>query len=109
MRTDNGDIPQNQQVLIDDLRILLEKQIESANQGNIRDVESLSEQINPLVEKIAQGGFLELAEFKNRRQQLQKLYKNLRLALAAQKAEAGENLSRVRRCKKTIQTYRSNI
>ena len=109
MRTDNGDIPQNQQALLHNLQILLEKQIESAGQGNIRDVESLSEQINPLVEKIVQGGFLELAEFKKERLQLQKLYENLRLALTAQKTETGEKLTRLYRAKKAIEIYRNSI
>jgi len=95
--------------LLDDLQSLLEKQIELAKQGNISDVEVLSKQTSSLVEKIAQAGIIELAEFKNRREQLQKLYKDLCLAVTAQRADVTEKLSRVRKGKKTIETYRNNI
>jgi hypothetical protein len=94
---------------LDDLQSLLEKQIELAQQGNISDVEVLSKQAGPVVEKIAQAGILELAEFKNQREQLQKLYKDLCLVITAQKADTGEKLGRVRKGKKTVEVYRNNI
>lgn len=102
----------NEQIeLLDDLQSLLEKQIELIQQCNPagREVEVLSKQAGSLVEKIAQTGVLESAEFKNRQEQLQKLYKDLCLAITAQKAETAEKLSRLRKGKKTIRAYRSNI
>lgn len=100
----------NKQIhLLDNLQNLLEKQIELAQQGNVSNVEILSEQAGPLAEKIAQTGILELAEFKNRREQLRKLYDSLYLTITSQKADASDKLSRVRRGKKTIATYRNNI
>ena len=95
--------------LLDDLQSLLEKQMELARQGNISGVEVLGKQANSLVGKIAQTRILELREFKNRREQLQKLYDSLLLAITAHRAEAAGELSRVRRGKRTIETYRSNI
>ncbi len=95
--------------LLDDLQSLLEKQIELAQQGNISGVEVLSKQASSLVVEIAQTGILELREFKKRRERLQKLYEELCLALTAAKAETVEKLSQVRRGKRTIETYRSNI
>jgi len=95
--------------LLDDLQDLLEKQIELAQQGNISGVEVLSKQANSLVRKIAQTRILELCEFENRREQLQKLYQNLCLALTAQQAETAGELSRVRKGRKTIEAYRNNI
>jgi hypothetical protein len=59
--------------------------------------------------EIAQTGILELREFKNRREQLQKLYDSLLLAITAQRADISEKLSHVRKGKKTIGIYRSNI
>jgi len=110
MSTDRAEHIADKQVhLLNDLQILLEKQIGLARQGDISSVEVLSKQASSLVGKIAQTGVLELAEFKNRREQLQKLYDSLCLALAAQKTETAEKLSRVRKGKKTIETYRSNI
>ena len=95
--------------LLDDLQTLLERQIELARQGNVSDVEALSRQADSLVQKIARTRILERAEFKNRRERLQKLCNSLCLAITAQKADVTEELSRVRKGKKTIQTYRSNI
>ncbi|MFB0524942.1 MAG: hypothetical protein ACETVZ_05335 [Phycisphaerae bacterium] len=102
-------IPDRQLHLLDELQSLLEKQIELARQGSIIDMERLSSQASSLVEKITQAGILELSEFKNRREHLQKLYEDLCLALTAQKADIAEKLSQVRKVKKTIGTYRTNI
>jgi len=95
--------------LLDELQSLLEKQIELTRQGNINDVEILGEQAGFLVEKIARSGVLELPEFKNLREKLQKSYEDLCLALTAHKADAARELSQVRKGKKTIGTYRRNI
>ena len=100
----------NKQIrLLDDLQVLLEKQIGLAKAGNLSKFEVLGEQAGFLVEKIAQTGILELPEFENRRGQLQKLYDGLCLAITAQRADVSEKLSRIHKGKKTIQTYRSNI
>jgi len=95
--------------LLDDLEVLLGKQIELARQGDICGVEVLSEQACPLVKEIAQAGILEHGEFGNRRARLAKLYGHLCLSIAAAKAETAEELARIRKGKKTIGTYRSNI
>ena len=95
--------------LLDGLQSLLERQIELAQQANIGDVELLSEQTTYLVEKIAQTGVLESAEFENRRERLQKLYHQLNLVITARRDETDETLSRVRRGKKTVEAYGNNI
>lgn len=95
--------------LLDDLQGLLEKQTKLAQQGNISEVEVLSKQAGSLVEKITKTGIIESVEFEGRREQLQKLYDGLCLAFTAQKADVVEEISRVRKGKKTIETYRSNI
>jgi len=91
--------------LLDSLRSLLEKQIELIQQGNISQVEALGSQANSLVEEIAQSGILQRAEFEDRRKQLQKLFDSLRLALAAQKADTAERLSRLRKGKRLLGVY----
>ncbi len=105
-----GDNPKN---LLDELQTLLEKQAEMARQGNIKDVEVLCKQAGSLSEKIAHTGILNQEDdpvFNNgRREKLQKLYEKLCLAITDQKAEVSKELRRVRKGKKTIQTYRSHI
>lgn len=110
MSTDNiqaiADEPSH---LLDDLQSLLEKQTKLARQGKIGDVELLSRQAGCVVEKIAQTGILDLPDFKERRDKLQKLYEDLCLAITAQRAETSKKLSHVRKGKKTIETYHNNI
>jgi hypothetical protein len=105
-------IGDNQTHLLDELQTLLEKQIELARQGDLREVELLSEKSGSLVEKIAQTGILDTADPSfngGRRERLQKLYEDLCLTVEAQKAGISEELSRVRKGKKTVQAYRSHI
>lgn len=110
MSTNNDNIPAAEQIfLLQKLQALLEKQIELANQSNIKDVESVAEQVDSLVEKIRDGGALKNPKFQNQRLQLQKLYDDLLLALTAQKAETAEKISRLHKGKKAIKTYHSNI
>lgn len=110
MSTDNADVVTDDHIhLLDDLQILLEKQIKLAHRGNISGIGFLSKQADSLVRKIARTGILELAEFEIRRERLQKLYEELCLTLTAQRAETGEKLSRIRKGKRTIEAYRSSI
>jgi len=106
------EIGDNTTNLLDELQTMLEKQVEMARRGNIRDLEALSKQAGSLSEKIVQTGILGPADpvfDKGRREKLQKLYEKLCLAITDQKAEVSKELSRVRKGKKTIQTYRSHI
>ncbi|MHC4171494.1 MAG: hypothetical protein ACYST5_00940 [Planctomycetota bacterium] len=97
--------------MLDELQSLLEEQIKLAQRGNpaSKRIEVLSKQAYSLVGRIVQSGILETAEFKNRREHLKKLYDTLRLAITAQKADTSTKLNQIRRGKKTIETYRSNI
>jgi CRISPR/Cas system CSM-associated protein Csm2 small subunit len=102
----------NRQIhVLDELQSLLEEQIKLAQRGNAasRRIEVLSKQADALVGKIVQTGMLESSEFKNRREHLKKLYDTLCLAVTVQKADTATKLNQVRRGKKTITTYRSNI
>ncbi len=110
MSTDSVEIiPDGQIHLLNELQSLLEKQIELARQGNINEIEVLSKQASSLAGEITRSGVLESSEFKSQHEQLRKLYQDLCLALTAQQVETAEELSRVRKGKKTIETYRNNI
>lgn len=94
-------------LLLDKLQTVLQKQIRLARQGDVSNAESLARQAGLLMEKVTESGVLELTEFKNHRQKLQSLYKNLCLTIAAQKTEIADQLSRVRKGRKTIGAYRN--
>jgi hypothetical protein len=95
--------------LLDDLEMMLAKQIDLASDGSIAALEIQSRRTDSLVERIAQGGFLDLPEFKDRRGRLQNSYNRLGLAIAARRAETAEDLSRVRKVRKTVAIYRNSI
>jgi hypothetical protein len=113
MSSNNSEeIGDNRKHMLDELQTLLEKQVEMARQGNIRNAEVLCKQAGSLVDEIARTGILDPVDPAlnvGRREQLQKLYDDLCLAITDQKAGVCEELSRVRKGKKTIQTYRSHI
>ena len=104
-------IPEDQILLLEKLQSLLEKQIELVQKGDPggKKFEDLSVQADVLIEEIKQTGILELAQFRNRKKQLQKLYGCLYLAISAQKDETARQLNLVRKGKKTLVTYRNNI
>jgi hypothetical protein len=60
-------------------------------------------------QEVSRTGILKLAEFRDQREQLRQLYEALCLAIVAQKAETGAELTRVRKGKKAVGVYRSNI
>jgi hypothetical protein len=109
MSTDGSEIIPDEQIYLNELRNILEKQIGLARQGNVNEIEALSKQTSSLVGKIAKSGILELAEFNSQRKLLRKLYQDLCLALTAQQAENNKELSRVRKGKKTITKYGGNF
>ena len=94
---------------LNDLQNLLEKQTELVKRGNISGIESLAEQANSLIDQITRAGLLKHAEFAGHREKLKRLYDDLCMAVAAQKADVSEKISRVRKGRKTIQTYRNTI
>ena len=109
MSTNSVKIISDEQMYLEELLNLLEKQIGFARQGNVNEIEALSQKSSSLVGKIARSGILESPEFKMQRELLRKLYQDLYLALTAQQADNAKELSRVRWGKKTIAAYGGNI
>ena len=97
--------------MLNELQGLLEQQIELVHQGNSvgERFETLCGQADSLVQKIAGMKILESSDMEERRTQLRKSYDKLRLALTAQKDDIVDKLGQVRKVRKTIGTYRSNI
>ena len=91
--------------LLDELLLLLEKQIKLAQQGSMTAVAVLCEKADPLVRKISQAAILDMPEFNKHRQQLKSLYGQLALAVSADKAQVAAELSHIHKGKKTLKTY----
>lgn len=92
-----------------DLQNLLKKQTRLLKRGNISGIESLARQANSLIEQIARDGLLETAEFAEHRKKLKRLYADLNIAVATEKADVSEKIKHLRKGRKTIKYYRSNI
>ena len=97
--------------LLDQLQDLLEEQIELVQKADPagNKFENLSIRADVLVEEIKRSRILQLAQFNDRKEQIQKLYDGLCLAISAKKDETAQELNRVRKGKKALVTYRSNI
>ena len=97
--------------MVDKLQSLLERQIVLVHQGNSvsERFEALSRQADSLVQKIAEMKILEQDGLEDKRTRLRKSYDRLRLALTAQKDDIGDKLGQLRKGRKTIGAYRSNI
>jgi len=97
--------------LLNELHNLLEKLLQLAQEGNSTNEQfgTLADRAGSLVEDIERKGILDLTEFQGRRDALRALYEKLCLIVSAQKATTSGELSRIRRGKKTIETYRNNI
>ena len=94
--------------LLDKLQGLLEKQIEMARKDNLRRVEALAEQAEPVVEKIIKINEFEKPEFNAQREHLIKLYKKLELMIAAGKNSISKQLKQVIGGKKILKVYYNN-
>ena len=94
---------------LNDLQNLLEKQTRLLKSGNISGIESLAEQANSLIDQITRAGLLETAEFAEHRKKLKRLYADLNIAVATEKDDVSEKIKHLRKGRKTIKYYRSNI
>ena len=94
---------------LDNLQSLLEKQIQLIRRGDINDIEQLSSKTGAVLEKVAAAGVFRSEKFKSQRGHLAKLYKDMSLAVAVEKARVLEELGKVRKSKKTLGTYHRNI
>lgn len=112
MNADDPEITSNEQVhLLDELQIVLDKQLQLAHRGDSTNeqFEALTDKAGFLVEEIKKTGILDLTELQYCHEELRKRYGKLCLIIATQKASMCRELNRARRCRKILGTYRSNI
>jgi DNA-binding ferritin-like protein len=97
--------------ILKELQSLLQEQIELVQHGSSTGerIKMLSTQADSIVQKIVQAGIHKRPEFENQWKQLHELYDSLYLSMTCQKAEVSDKLNQVRRGRKTVGTYRSNI
>jgi len=99
----------NVAALLDELQRQLREQIKAIHAGNITKVEAMSRQLGPLVDQISRSRVLPKSQFKKQRDNLSKLYRDLCLAVSAQRQSTSQELARVRKGRKTVNTYGNNF
>ena len=97
------------EVILDNLQKLLEKQLNFAREGAFREVAMLAEQVDSVIGKISQTGIFEKPEFRKQQEKLRALYKELELAITAEKTEVSGQLDHVRKGKKVMDVYKHNL
>ena len=97
------------EVILDNLQKLLEKQLDFAREGAFREVAMLAGQVDSVIGKISQAGVFEKPEFKARQEKLQSLYKELELAITAEKAEINDQLDHIRKGRRVVKVYKHNL
>jgi hypothetical protein len=99
----------NVRISLDNLKDILRSQVDSAQKGNLSQVESLSEKSASIVEEMSKAGLFDSAEYKQEKGKVKELYETLLLALTTQKEMTSGQLSQIRKTKKTIGAYHGNI
>jgi len=95
--------------LLDKLQSRLREQIKAIHAGDTAKVEAISGQLGPLVDRIGCSGVLQKPQFRKQKGNLGKLYRDLCLAVSAQKQFTRQELARIRKGKKTVKTYVDNF
>jgi hypothetical protein len=94
---------------VDELEELLREQLGLARKGNINEMEILADKTHKLIKQISESKFIAGRQFKERRNNLERLYSQICLALSVQMDDVSQALDKIYRGKKTITLYRDNI
>ncbi len=95
--------------LLAELENLLKKQIELARRGSFSGLDKLADRSEQFIEKIKATGLLESPEYREQRERLADLYRDLQLLLSTQQNDVFEQLKSLRKGKRTLSVYRGNV
>jgi len=96
---------EKQQSPLDRLQILLEKQLSMLKCNNLRGLESLLEQVNAVLDEIAQNPSSWQPENEEKIGIIQEIYKKLELMIESEKAAANKQLQKIANGQKTLRAY----
>jgi hypothetical protein len=89
----------------DQLRTLLERQLDLVRQGHLAEAGALCEKAGPLVGAIASAELVAGSVGEDRRRSLLLLYRRICLTLAAQRDEVADSLRTIHRGRRLLKTY----
>ncbi|MHC4843252.1 MAG: hypothetical protein ACYTFM_00080 [Planctomycetota bacterium] len=93
-------------LLLDELHAVLEKQTEMARKGNLTAVEELTPKADNIVKEISQASNLEQIKLTNHWKKLEDIYKQLSLILASHKYTIEQQIRQIREGRKTLRAYK---
>jgi hypothetical protein len=91
--------------LVAALRQLLDEQVTRAREGDLSRVEELGQLANVVVMEIGRYGDAACAAMEAQREELKRLYRELVLALTAERADVEARLKRLRRVRRAVGIY----
>jgi hypothetical protein len=97
------------QLTVERLEVLLRRELSLARKGNIAEVGILVKEANELVRQLSGSKFFAEPQFKQNRNKLELLYRDLCLVLSSQMNDVSRELGKIYKGKKTVTLYRNNV
>jgi hypothetical protein len=91
--------------MLEQLRVLLERQLELVHRGGLTAAEELSGQADQLVREVAAARVLDAPQHRERRRALERLYRELCMTLTVQRQETFDARCSVQRGRRMLRTY----
>lgn len=100
---------QTRQDLPDQLKTVLQKQIQSVKNNKLTDAQTLAEQANAIVAQIVDAPLSQQSLYREKCGEVLELYKKLTLMLEAEKNNINRQQRKVSNGKKTLRAYHRKI
>ena len=94
---------------LEQLRVLLERQLALVHQGGLTAAEELSERADQLVREVADTRILDAPQHRELRHALEQLYRELCMALTVQRQETFDARCSIRRGRRLLRTYGNHL
>jgi hypothetical protein len=108
-KTQSPTLPGSDEKLVTGLEDILEKQLKLMRTSRDKAAFDLAEQTADFVGIIGREEILKNDKFATQRQNIQRLYKELTLATAERKQSVSAELNKIRKGKKSVGAYKSEI
>lgn len=105
----NKDMVHIQMTLPDRLQTILEKQVQTVKNGNIRQLEALTDQTVSIIAQMAERQDTAQVPSEGQSEYIMQLYKKLELMIETQKNAVTRQLRKIESGKKTVRAYQRKL
>ena len=99
---------EERKAILDELTGLLNRQLSAARRGGFSETEQLSRKINDLALRIGPDDNPD-SETAEKIKKIKKMFEQMEIILSAQTVETADELSNIRKGRKTIRAYKASI